>query len=145
MLEDVVEHEIIRGHEQLDAITLRCRIQGPVEVAVLNDDACRLIQPHVVPVGVEGLDVLDPPLVGVEEDDAGLCTAVGVIQRQVLDPVHGRLRAGPPCLWRLRGPPVRHVEAWGDGDMAPVDSSDLHELLLVSIDSTSIPTGRTGT
>ena len=86
-MENVVLDKIIRTHEGLDAVTERQSVLGPIEVGVSDDGARRLVKPYVVPISPQRLDVLDPALVGVEEENAGRGAAGGVIQRHIFDPV----------------------------------------------------------
>ena len=87
----------------------------------------------MVSIGVQGFDILHPTHVRVEEIYARIPSGIGVIKRHVLDSIHDHIRPCPPRLRRLRRPPVWHIEARGDGDLAPVDSRHLHMLLLHSI------------
>jgi hypothetical protein len=57
--------KIIRCGEELDTVTLRCRIFRSMEVGIPNLDTCGLIQPDVIPVGVEGDDIPYPTLVRI--------------------------------------------------------------------------------
>src|SRR5437667_8526286 len=136
MLENIVDHETIGTPSRLYAVALRGRFLGSVEVAVSDFDPSGLMQPHMIPVGVQGCDILDPAAVCVVEVYVRKPTAITISQRKVLNPVQNRLRPicpRPPRPWRLRGSPVRHVEAREDGDLVPIDGRHLHELLLVPI------------
>src|SRR5437867_9116940 len=129
MLENIVYNEIIRSHIRLDAITLRCHFFGPIEVAVSDLDPCRLLYPDMIPIGVDGFNILRPTLVRIVKCDARGFRGIGVIQRQVLDTVHDRGDRAippPPYLRLLRGSPVRHVNTRRDGDLIPIDRSEEH-------------------
>jgi hypothetical protein len=120
VLEDVVFHEVVGAHEQLDPVAQVDRVLGPVEIAVPDHAVGRQEKPDVVAVGIDVADALHPAPVGVEELDARPRAAVGVVDRQVLDAVAADDRVGPPGPGALAGPPVGHVEARGDGDRVPV-------------------------
>src|SRR6266516_1189601 len=103
MLENIVYNQVIRGHERLHAITLRCRIFGSIEVAVSDLDSCGLLYPDMIPIGVDGFNILHPTLVRIVKRDARGFRGMGVIQRQVLDTVHdgGDRGIPPPPYLRL--------------------------------------------
>ena len=90
MLEDIVDDQIVRGHEGLDAVALRSGIFGAVEVRVSNLRSRGLVQPDVVSVGIQGLDVLHPAGIAVAKLNVGHGGGAIVrrIYRQRLDPDH---------------------------------------------------------
>ena len=71
VLEDVVLDQIVRAVVGVNAIALRCRLRGSVEVAVANRDVDALIEPDVLVVTVQVSDVLEPVVVAIDHERPG--------------------------------------------------------------------------